>query len=236
MFRKSLLLASLVILALSANLSAQPELTIPEKSFDFGFVPQNSQISHTFWLHSTGTDSLLITHVKPGCGCTKVPLDKTELGAKDSTALEVIFSTRTYRGKQSKRPAITTNAGPNPQMVEFSANVIDNPDETFPIKIAPYKFDISQFGETARTKLEFTITNMSQEDLALNLIDINRKMFKLDLPSGVKAGQSVKGTIEIKDGFQETEFEKSLTIQLNDTSNSRFTIPIKRTIRNLAEK
>ncbi len=46
--------------------SASPRLTMPETEFDFGFVPQNSKISHVFWLHSTGEDSLKIIQVVPG--------------------------------------------------------------------------------------------------------------------------------------------------------------------------
>jgi hypothetical protein len=52
------------ILAISA--SAAPRMTIKESVFDFGYVPQNSKISHTFWLHSTGDDSLKILKVVPG--------------------------------------------------------------------------------------------------------------------------------------------------------------------------
>lgn len=57
----------LVVLILSAGaVLAEPQLTIPESLFDFGLVPQNSTISHIFWLHSTGTDSLKIANVRPG--------------------------------------------------------------------------------------------------------------------------------------------------------------------------
>jgi hypothetical protein len=45
---------------------ATPQLGIPEPEFDFGFVPQNSKISHVFWLYSTGTDTLKILQVSPG--------------------------------------------------------------------------------------------------------------------------------------------------------------------------
>ncbi len=52
------------ILAVSA--SSAPRLTIKDSVFDFGYVPQNSEISHTFWLYSTGDDSLKILKVVPG--------------------------------------------------------------------------------------------------------------------------------------------------------------------------
>lgn len=56
--------AILCILAVSAM--AAPRLTIKESTFNFGYVPQNSEISHTFWLYSTGDDSLKILRVVPG--------------------------------------------------------------------------------------------------------------------------------------------------------------------------
>lgn len=45
---------------------ATPRLEISESEFDFGFVPQNTKISHVFWLHSAGTDTLRIVKVNPG--------------------------------------------------------------------------------------------------------------------------------------------------------------------------
>ncbi len=45
---------------------AEPLLSIPDPVFDFGYAPQNSTITHVFWLHSIGTDSLKIIKVSPG--------------------------------------------------------------------------------------------------------------------------------------------------------------------------
>ncbi|MBN2226636.1 MAG: hypothetical protein JW763_04675 [candidate division Zixibacteria bacterium] len=63
---KGILLLMLGIFLWSGVALAQPKLTIPESIFDFGYVPQNSKISHAFWLHSTGTEDLKILSVKPG--------------------------------------------------------------------------------------------------------------------------------------------------------------------------
>ena len=43
-----------------------PVLEIPDSSFDFGIAPQQSVISHVFWLHNRGNDTLVIVGVKPG--------------------------------------------------------------------------------------------------------------------------------------------------------------------------
>jgi len=64
--KTKLLLVLLLIFLVAGSLMAAPRLTINESSFDFGFVPQNSKISHDFWLDSTGDDTLKILKVVPG--------------------------------------------------------------------------------------------------------------------------------------------------------------------------
>ena len=43
-----------------------PKLHIPDSTFEFGTTPQRSTISHVFWLHNIGTDTLRIIKVVPG--------------------------------------------------------------------------------------------------------------------------------------------------------------------------
>jgi len=226
-----LALLILCVMILGDQILAQPNMTIHGSTFDFGYAPQNAKISHIFWLYSTGTDSLKIEKVTPGCGCTQAPLNKTELAKGDSTALETIFNTGHYIGKQSKRPSIKTNAGPELGYVQFTSNVIANPDSTYPIIIKPYKFDISQFGEKERNGLDFTIQNVTDAEFDLKVVDTRPDMFKVTLAKKIKAGAAEKGRIVVLDEYLKKEFEKSITIELGDKTVSRFTIPVKRTIR-----
>ena len=57
---------ALVILFLVGSVVAAPRMELKEKVFDFGYAPQNSKLSHIFWLYSTGDDTLKILNVKPG--------------------------------------------------------------------------------------------------------------------------------------------------------------------------
>jgi hypothetical protein len=133
--------------------------------------------------------------------------------------------------KQSKRPSIQTNEGPDTKYVQIVTDVITNPDSTYPVIIQPYKFDISQFGEKERSTLDFIIKNVSDVELEVKLVDMPSDMFKLTLPKKIKPGESGKGKISVLKDFVPKEFEKSLTIELNDKLTTRFTVPIKRTIR-----
>lgn len=38
----------------------------PENEFDFGYVPQNAFVAHSFWLLNKGGDTLEIIQIKPG--------------------------------------------------------------------------------------------------------------------------------------------------------------------------
>ncbi len=50
----------------AGSITAAPRMTIKENEFRFGFMPQNSSVSHPFWLYSTGDDTLKILRVNPG--------------------------------------------------------------------------------------------------------------------------------------------------------------------------
>ena len=64
-FRPFIVIVVMLLLVAGA-IQAAPRLLLPETTFNFGFVPQNSKITHVFWLYSKGDDSLLILKVVPG--------------------------------------------------------------------------------------------------------------------------------------------------------------------------
>ncbi|MBI5267181.1 MAG: DUF1573 domain-containing protein [candidate division Zixibacteria bacterium] len=131
----------------------------------------------------------------------------------------------------SKRPTIQTNEGPPDKYVQIDCEVVRRPDSTYPIIIKPYKLDISQFGEKVRDQMKFTIMNVSDKPLALSTVGLPTDYITVTLPASVPAGKSVEGLIKLKPDALKKEFEKSLTIQLDDEKASRFTIPVKRSLR-----
>jgi hypothetical protein len=231
MQRKTVLTCALALCLLLTACPAYgaPELAIDESEFNFGYVPQDARITHVFWLKSVGDEVLKITKVVPGCGCTKAPIDKTELAMGDSTRLEVKFNTKGYRKKVTKAPRIETNVGPPHKKVHFTARVVSQSDTTYPIIITPFLLDLPKSGEKARDVIEFRIANVSDADLDISVIDRPEGYFDLKLPHGVDAGGTVQGYLKLREDLIETSFEKSITIELNDELSTRFTIPVKRT-------
>lgn len=154
------------------------------------------------------------------------------LAVGDSTRLEIIFSTKKYSSRINKSPRIQTNEGPPHKNVSITSLVVKRPDSTYPVVIRPYKLDISQFGEKVRDKMRFSINNVSDEDLTLDLIAVPTELAEIELPEKIKAGQSAEGVLTLRPEALDKAFEKSFTFEVDDDQFSRFTVPIKRQLQN----
>jgi hypothetical protein len=228
---RKLLIASAMIIIGSAVLAA-PGVKIPGDTWNFGKVIQNATTTHTFWIKSTGTDTLRITAVEPGCGCTQLPLSDSSIAPGDSLRLDIIFSTKSFVGNVNKRPFIVTNANPTNANMSIYAEILTEPEGAKPITMRPAKLDVSQFTTTARRRASFELVNKSPETLKLLLVDTLFKNFTVEMPKSIKPGETVQGTIIVKKGSIEKSFKESFTFEaLGSETRDRFTLPVERLYR-----
>lgn len=206
------------------------KLDIPESEFNFGRVSQHASVAHTFWLKSTGDEPVEIVKVIPGCGCTKAPLKDSLLAPGDSTELTIIFETRSYRGQVTKKPYVELKDGSR-EYVKIYTELLPKPEEAMPISLDPVRLDVSQFTPTPRRMAKFNIVNKGDQDYNLRLIDYGDDYFELEMPEMVKAGQTATGTIMVHEDLVESEFERSITFELDDDMRTRYTLPVKRMYR-----
>ena len=87
---KKILLICAVILGFAFNASAQndqkAEFKFNEEKHDFGKIAQGTPVTTVFEFTNVGTEPLILTEVKPTCGCTIADYTKTPVlkGAKGS--------------------------------------------------------------------------------------------------------------------------------------------------------
>lgn len=224
-----------LILGLATSASAAPQIAINNNTFDFGFVPQKATLSHTYWITSIGTDVLKITKVVPGCGCTKAPLASNEIAPGDSTSLEIIFSTKSFRNKITKRPKIYSNASNTAERISFTAFVVSDQESMLPITINP--FAVNQFHFDSDNKsATFLIANHSDQVISISIVDFPKNAFSVILPKKIQPHESVEGKILLHEDFKTVSFKKSLTLELDNPEKSRYTIPIVHTIKTLSSR
>lgn len=226
----SRLLTLIFVLSVS-SVFAGPQVHVPDSTFDFGKVVQNVTVSHSFWIHSVGDDTLRITRIVPGCGCTKAPVTDSVLAPGDSTRIEIVFSTKRFRGLVAKRPFFETNAGTERNYLKITADLSVDGDMMRPLVISPTEVDVSQFTQAPRRRAKFQITNLSDQDYKLQVVDDAFNNFEIDFPGKIKAGETVEATVLVKEDLIEFPFEQSITFQLDDEAGSRYSVPVKRIVR-----
>ena len=228
--RLTILLAVMAALFTLAALSslADPVLVIPETKFDFGHVPQGALVSHVFWLKSVGDEPVHITQISSGCSCTKTPLESDTIAPADSTRLEIIFSSRRYRKRLTKKIRLSSNADSVQQLILIQATVVPEPDSMYPLRFEPNQIDFTPLSEKLLKELPLIITNVSDEILWLRLLDIDSNLMTVKLPDTLAPGEVGGCLVKLTEAGREGSWAKSITFRVNDDSRSRFSIPILR--------
>ncbi len=221
----------MVVVVVPVSIAAGPKVEVPESTIDFGKTVQKAVLTHSFWIKSTGDDTLRIMKIEPGCGCTQAPLADSVLAPGDSTTFKIIFSTGRFVGHVAKSPYFITNASADKVYLKILAELETEPQSSRPVVINPPVVDVSQFGERTRRRARFLIENRTDNDLNVSVVDSSLKSFKVEIPKRIKAGEAAAGLISVCKEAVETSFEESITLEFDDPARSRYSIPIKRMYR-----
>ena len=92
-----------------AAADARPQLQVPEKSFNFGSVPQGKKVAHAFTVRNSGNADLQIVGTTPSCGCTVASVSAPTLKPGASGAISVEFDTSGFSGPKTKTVEVLTN-------------------------------------------------------------------------------------------------------------------------------
>ena len=79
--------------------------------------------------------------------------------------------------------------------------------------------------------ITFKIINKSDQKIDLTMISGYEDLFEVELPKSISAGETKEAKLKLIENGLQIDFEKSFTFELNDEKNSRFTVPVKRSIR-----
>jgi hypothetical protein len=207
--------------------STNAKVFIEETNFDFGYIPGGEVVSHSYYLHSRGTDSLKILNVKPGCGCTKAPLKKDVVAVGDSANVELVFtSSKGGRGTVSKSATVTCNDNDRANFqLTFKGKTYDYPDSLQPLTLSDATIKIDAKAKSKEAKL--VVKNVSKTNVKINLVSLPFDYLKIDIPdSEIKPGKEKEIKIRVNPLVNDEEFKKSFTFAVNDSAGTRYTVPV----------
>ena len=100
------------------------EMTLTEKTFDFGDVPQGNSVTHKFAFQNTGSEPLMILNVQTTCGCTAPDWPKKPIPVGESGEITVTFNSTKKVGRINKIITVYTNGQKPEEKLKIVANVL----------------------------------------------------------------------------------------------------------------
>jgi hypothetical protein len=217
--------AALCYAAGSQGLKAKIRLS--EDYWYFGYLSTGAVVHHDFWIHNSGSDTLRIDKVTPGCGCTTAPLSKKAIAPDDSARLSVVFDTKNMLGKMIKDVTIKSNDPGKPEAQVTFMGVLNSEHPKVKVKPNVIRFFPSAANNN-RMQKTLLITNGFDTDIELKAIDYPRSLIKIT-PVSVKVEARSSVNIEVEQTVVATTEEDalgSITFEFTGPENERITIPL----------
>ena len=125
---KKLILIYTLLISLSSfsqQTVSGPELNLPLDVYDFGKVKLSKDtLVATYYFKNSGTDTLIITNVKPGCGCTVASFPTSPILPGDGSVITLKYYRET-EGPINKSATIYSNGISEPvKVIRISGFII----------------------------------------------------------------------------------------------------------------
>ncbi|MDB5006320.1 MAG: hypothetical protein JWP45_713 [Mucilaginibacter sp.] len=110
---KKILILCAVILGFAFSVSAQDnenaEFKFNEEKHDFGKIAQGTPVTTIFTFTNIGKEPLILTEVRPTCGCTIADYTKTPVKSGESGAIKITYNAA-VAAPFNKTIVVTSNA------------------------------------------------------------------------------------------------------------------------------
>jgi hypothetical protein len=212
-------LPALLLAAGAAAVLAAPEIKFDNMTYKGGNAAEGSILKAQFKLTNTGDDTLRITDVRPGCGCTVVSYDSVIAPGKSGLIKPEVNLKGFHSGPMSRGVTVTSNAASTPRLsltieatvvasIELSQKYIDFESAAKQtlilasakkdLKVSGVVFKPQHGGQNVpawaantplKVKFAFAPHSSTRED--------GLKSYKLDLDTPGDGKEAIEGTFEI---------------------------------------
>lgn len=100
-----------------------PIIEFDQTVYDFGTIEEGEVIDGKFIVKNTGKTDLLITDVKPSCGCTTPDWTKDPIKPGSSGEIKFSFDSKGRKGTQNKSITIKSNAEKVTEIIRIKGTV-----------------------------------------------------------------------------------------------------------------
>ena len=101
-----------------------PVIEFVDTDIEYGTINEGDTMRYRFDFKNTGDANLIITKVKPSCGCTVGNYPKEPIPPGGTGTVVVQFNSEGKPGRQEKSVAVYTNANPSKIRLYFRGSVV----------------------------------------------------------------------------------------------------------------
>jgi len=166
----------------AAETVARPETSGPRiefggTAFNFGKTNAGEVVRHDFVFTNTGTATLEITDVRPGCGCTTAGGWDRRVEPGKTGAIPLQFNSTGFGGSVTKSATVICNDPGKSNVVLQITGIVWRPIEVTPSMTV---FNVSSERQTNETKVVRIVSNL-EEPLELSDLQCTNRSFQAEL-------------------------------------------------------
>lgn len=110
----------------SAQDDTKAEFKFNEEKHDFGKIPQGTPVTTEFTFTNIGKEPLILTEVRPTCGCTIADYTKTPVKPGDTGTIKITYNAA-VAAPFNKTIVVTSNAKTPQKYLNIVGEVIAKP-------------------------------------------------------------------------------------------------------------
>lgn len=109
--------------AVAAAAGPATSVALSESNFAFGKIKKGEKVEHVYEVTNTGTNPLIISEVKPACGCTVPDYTKEPILPGQKGKITLKFDSASFDGLVTKQAEVYANVEKAPIVLTFSADI-----------------------------------------------------------------------------------------------------------------
>lgn len=183
---------------------AQGQVTWIERVHDFGTFPESlAHVTGQVRFVNTGDSALVITQVRPTCGCTASDYPRQAIMPGDTATITLTYTAMGRPGEFDKDVFVYTNGSPRRSTVTIRGKVIGSPatvSEQYPVGVGPLRLDRAQvpLGDIVRGKTRtayISAYNTATDSVSVTFANVPSGLIPQAIPSVVAPGSTTAITV-----------------------------------------
>lgn len=195
-----------------------PDIAFSEELWDFGVIEEGDVVTHVFEVKNLGGTELVISKVRPSCGCTAALVSSAEIAPGGSSQNKVSFNSSGLKGKTSKYIYVESNDPDEPVSKLTITAIVEAPPQPT-LELMENSWDLGLIIQGERPTYILSVKNTGEQELVLGKVRTSpRCTAKLLSPKNIAPGKMGKISISYDSAGRKGLAREYLYIDSNDPS------------------